>query len=119
MGSQLPRRWSGRIVLQTMFRNSKSEDVYPVLHATDGLTYRIHREGDAGSSKESFAQFDNRTITISGRADNLRGHWRIVVGPADFDSIVADGCDQADAPALQTNPAAGAPDSVAKPEDLV
>ena len=82
------QQWSGRVILETMFRHSKSEDIYPVLHATDGVSYRLHREFDGGSSREAFAPLANRDITLTGKADNLRGHRRIVVRAADLLAVI-------------------------------
>lgn len=90
MVEKLAQRWSGRIALETLFRHSKSEDVYPVLHATDGVAYRLHRDGDPGSSRAAFAPFADQNVTLLGRADNLRGHWRIRMSAAECAAIALD-----------------------------
>ena len=65
--------------MDRLFVGSKSEGLYPVLHAEDGRQYRLHYKGDLSLNEKTLSSFDGKTIQVNGHIDNLRGHWRIVL----------------------------------------
>jgi len=69
----------GKISIDLMFVGSKSEAVYPVLHCDDGVTYRLHIQGNEGSDVPLFEHLSGCRVSILGVADDLRGHWRLVL----------------------------------------
>lgn len=75
--------WVGRFSFENMFEGSKSEGVYPVLLCSDSIKYRLSIKGLIATSE--LDRFDGKTVQITGTADNLRGHWRIVTN---LESIV-------------------------------
>lgn len=69
----------GTISLDLMFVGSKSEAVYPVLHCDDGKTYRLHIQGNEESDVPLLSHLNGSKVGILGVADNLRGHWRLIL----------------------------------------
>jgi hypothetical protein len=65
--------------MEVLFKGSKSEGVYPVVHASDGVSYRVQISDERRDQGIILSQFENSTVTLSGRTDCLRGHWRITV----------------------------------------
>ena len=70
---------TGRLVMETLFKGPKSEGVYPVVQAADGISYRVHVIDEGRNYGEILKQFDNSMVLLSGVTDCLRGHWRIVI----------------------------------------
>lgn len=73
------KHWAGQLSLDLLFEGSKSEAFYPVLHCEDGTNYRVYLKGLSSLNKEILNHFMGQQVLISGIADNLRGHWRLVV----------------------------------------
>lgn len=68
--------WVGRFSFENMFEGSKSEGVYPVLLCADSVVFRIYIKDLEDISALDF--YEGKIVKITGTADNLRGHWRIV-----------------------------------------
>jgi hypothetical protein len=73
------KRWAGKLSLDLLFEGSKSEAFYPVLHCEDGTNYRVYLKGLSSLNKDILNHFMGQQVLILGDADNLRGHWRLVV----------------------------------------
>ena len=71
---------TGLLSMDHLFVGSKSEGLYPVLHADDGQHYRLHYKGDISLNEKTLAPFEGKTVQVIGSVDNLRGHWRMVMG---------------------------------------
>lgn len=71
--------WAGQLSLDLLFEGSKSEAFYPVLHCEDGTNYRVFLKGLSSLNKDILNHFMGQQVLILGDADNLRGHWRLVV----------------------------------------
>lgn len=69
----------GRISLDLLFKGSKSEAIYPVLHCEDGESYRLHVKGNEAADAPLFEHLNGLKVQVSGEADNLRGHWRMLL----------------------------------------
>lgn len=69
----------GLLTMDRLFVGSKSEGLYPVLHAEDGRQYRLHYKGDLSLNEKTLSSYIGKTIQVVGHVDNLRGHWRIVL----------------------------------------
>jgi hypothetical protein len=80
---------SGRLSMDLLFAGSKSEGRYPVLHAEDGRAYRAHVKGEVLSRENILSGFAGTDVTLHGVVDDLRGHWRITLDPADEGMIVS------------------------------
>jgi len=79
MNEKTPSHLVGLLTIDRMFVGSKSEGLYPVLHAEDGRQYRLHYRGDLSLNEKTLYSYDGKTIQVNGHVDNLRGHWRIVL----------------------------------------
>lgn len=73
------KHWAGQLSLDLLFEGSKSEAFYPVLHCEDGTNYRVYLKGLSSLKKDILNHFMGQQVLIVGDADNLRGHWRLVV----------------------------------------
>jgi len=69
----------GVLSMDRLFVGSKSEGLYPVLHAEDGMQFRLHYKGDVSLNEKTLANYNGKTVQVVGDADNLRGHWRVVL----------------------------------------
>jgi len=78
---------TGLLSMERLFVGSKSEGLYPVLHADDGQHYRLHYKGDISLNEKTLAPFEGKTVQVIGSVDNLRGHWRMVLA-ADTSPLV-------------------------------
>ena len=74
--------WVGQLSLARLFEGSKSEGLYPVLDADDGRRYRVHIKGNGDSDVEALGSLMNQRVCLQGIADDLRGHWRLILDPA-------------------------------------
>ena len=80
-------RLSGRLSMDMLFAGSKSEGLYPVLHAEDGRAYRAHVKGELALNEKTLRRHADQEVTLFGVVDDLRGHWRITLDPSDQDMI--------------------------------
>lgn len=69
----------GQLTFDRLFIGSKSEGVYPVLSDDQGQPFRLHIKGASLEGDSSLMCFSGRRVKVLGVADNLRGHWRIVL----------------------------------------
>ena len=88
MNEKIPSYFFGRISFDRLFVGSKSEGLYPVLHADQDSSYRLHVKGVVFGDESPLLPFHGKTVKVFGFADNNRGHWRIVLD--DEDSCVID-----------------------------
>jgi|GEM_PF-1860292 len=88
MDNQAITTWIGKLSFDLLFKDSKSEGFYPVLHCEDGISYRVYLKGTDILPKELLNSFVDQRISLLGRADNLRGHWRLVVDSNDLNHLV-------------------------------
>jgi hypothetical protein len=79
MNEKNPSFFLGRISFDRLFVGSKSEGLYPVLHTDQDLSYRLHTRGVVLSDESPLLPFNGKTVKLLGFADNIRGHWRIVL----------------------------------------
>ena len=79
MNEKKPSHHIGLLTMDRLFVGSKSEGLYPVLHAVDGQHYRLHYKGDISLNEKTLSQYAGKTVQIIGNVDNLRGHLRIVL----------------------------------------
>jgi hypothetical protein len=90
MNEKKPSHLIGLLSMDRLFVGSKSEGLYPVLHAEDGRQYRLHYKGDLSLNEKTLSSYDGKSIQVNGHVDNLRGQWRIVL-TADNLPLVIDG----------------------------
>jgi len=64
-----------------LFQGSKSEGLYPVLDTDDGRRFRVHIQGNLASDAEALSALINQRVCLHGAADDLRGHWRLLLDP--------------------------------------
>jgi len=109
MDSQEKTPWVGKLSLDLLFKDSKSEGFYPVLHCEDGISYRVYLKGIDSLHKDLLSHFMDQPVSLLGRTDNLRGHWRLVVDSNDPNYLVELASDQADTrpPQIKTSEAEG------------
>ena len=69
----------GQIRIELLFKGSKSEALYPVLHCEDGKNYRLHIKGNEGSDNELLGPWIDKDVMLVGDVDDLRGHWRMLL----------------------------------------
>jgi hypothetical protein len=79
MNENNPSCLVGLLSMERLFLGSKSEGLYPVLHANDGKQYRLHRKTDLSLDEKTLSDYDGKRVQVIGNADNLRGHWRLVL----------------------------------------
>ena len=79
MNEKTPSHLIGLLTMDRLFVGSKSEGLYPVLHAEDGRQYRLHYKGDLSLNEKTLSRYDGKTIQVNGHVDNLRGQSRIVL----------------------------------------
>lgn len=65
-----------------LFEGSKSEGQYPVLETADGRRFRVHVKGNSASDAQALGRLMNQRVCLHGAADDLRGHWRLILDPA-------------------------------------
>jgi hypothetical protein len=81
------KSWAGRLSLDLLFEGSKSEAFYPVLHCENGTNYRVYLKGLSSLNTDILNHFMGQQVFILGDADNLRGHWRLVVDTTEPDFL--------------------------------
>ena len=74
--------------MEILFKGSKSEGIYPVLQTKEGRKFRLHYKDNDILDEKSFAQYASKSVSIIGVADNLRGHWRIVLKGEDLTKLI-------------------------------
>ena len=79
MNEKISLSITGLLSLDRLFIGSKSEGLYPVLHADDGNQYRLHYKGDISLNEKTLSNYAGKTVQVIGNVDNSRGHWRIVL----------------------------------------
>jgi hypothetical protein len=77
----------GQIRIELLFKGSKSEALYPVLHCEDGNNYRFHIKGNEGSDSALLEPWNELDVKVLGEVDDLRGHWRMLIDSNLEDSI--------------------------------
>jgi hypothetical protein len=88
MNEKKPSQLIGLLTMDRLFVGSKSEGLYPLLHAEDSRQYRLHYKGDLSQNEKTLSSYDGKTIQVSGHVDNLRGHWRIVLTADDLPLVI-------------------------------
>ena len=73
--------WVGQLSMALLFEGSKSEGLYPVLDTDDGQRLRVHVKGSHKPDAPALAPLMNQRVSLNGKADDLRGHWRLIVDP--------------------------------------
>ena len=71
--------YEGTLELKTLYKRSKSENLYPVLNCSDGHLYRIHIKGNKLNSEPISRSFIDQWVKITGHSDKIRGHLRIEI----------------------------------------
>jgi hypothetical protein len=74
--------WVGQLSMALMFEGSKSEGLYPVLDTEDGRRLRVHVKGSQRPDADVLSALMNQRVCLHGAADDLRGHWRLILDPA-------------------------------------
>jgi hypothetical protein len=74
--------WVGHLSMALMFEGSKSEGLYPVLDTEDGRRLRVHVKGSQQPDADVLSALMNQRVCLYGAADDLRGHWRLILDPA-------------------------------------
>lgn len=82
MSAQEKETWVGLLSMALMFEGSKSEGLYPVLDTDDGRRLRVHVKGNLLSDAEALGTLMGQRVSLQGVADDLRGHWRLILDPA-------------------------------------
>ena len=80
----------GVLSMDRLFVGSKSEGLYPVLHAEDGMQFRLHYKGDVSLNEKTLSKYNGKAVQVVGDADNLRGHWRVVLQADSLPILVED-----------------------------
>ncbi len=70
---------TGLVRLETLFKGSKSEGLFPVLITEDGEQFRIHIRGNQIRDSVSLANLDGQNVCLVGYVDDIKGHIRIVI----------------------------------------
>jgi hypothetical protein len=73
--------WVGQLSMALLFEGSKSEGLYPVLDTEDGRRFRVHVKGSQLPVAPALAPLLNQRVCLNGKADDLRGHWRLILDP--------------------------------------
>ncbi len=74
--------WVGQLSMALLFEGSKSEGLYPVLDTEDGRRFRVHVKGGQLHDADALSTLMNQRVCLHGAADDLRGHWRLILDPA-------------------------------------
>lgn len=77
MSSNILKEWLGELNWKTLFPDSKSEGVYPVLTTLDGQDFRLRLKDAPPEAELALRHLDGLQVKLVGYADDLRGHWRI------------------------------------------
>jgi hypothetical protein len=72
----------GQLTMALLFEGSKSEGLYPVLVCAEGRQYRVHvRKTPVRQLAKPLIPLLDQHVVLTGVADDLRGHWRLVLEP--------------------------------------
>ena len=74
--------WVGQLSMALMFEGSKSEGLYPVLDTEDGRRLRVHVKKSQLPDADVLSALMDQRVCLHGAADDLRGHWRLILDPA-------------------------------------
>ena len=74
--------WVGQLSMALMFEGSKSEGLYPALDTEDGRRFRVHVKGSQLPDADVLSALMGQRVCLHGAADDLRGHWRLILDPA-------------------------------------
>ncbi len=74
--------WVGQLSMALMFEGSKSEGLFPVLDTEDGRRFRVHVKGSQLPDADVLSALMGQRVCLHGAADDLRGHWRLILDPA-------------------------------------
>ena len=74
--------WVGQLSMALMFEGSKSEGLYPVLDSEDGRRLRVHVKKSQLPDADVLSALMDQRVCLHGAADDLRGHWRLILDPA-------------------------------------
>ena len=74
--------WVGQLSMALLFEGSKSEGLYPVLDTEDGRRFRVHVKGSQLPDADVLSALMNQRVCLHGAADDLRGHWRLLLDPS-------------------------------------
>lgn len=77
MSPNVSKEWLGELNWKTLFPDSKSEGVYPVLTTLDGQDFRLRLKDAPPEAELALRHLDGLQVKLVGYADDLRGHWRI------------------------------------------
>ena len=73
--------WVGQLSMALMFEGSKSEGLFPVLDTEDGRRFRVHVKGSQLPDADVLSALMGQRVCLHGAADDLRGHWRLILDP--------------------------------------
>ena len=79
MCQKTPLSFTGILTMDRLFVGSKSEGIYPVLHANNGQQFRLHYKGDISLYEKTLFRYNGKNVQVVGNVDNLRGYLRIVL----------------------------------------
>ena len=74
--------WVGQLSMALMFEGSKSEGLYPVLDTEDGRRLRVHVKKSQLPDADVLSALMDQRVCLHGAADDMRGHWRLILDPA-------------------------------------
>ena len=111
--------WVGQLSMALMFEGSKSEGLYPVLDTEDGRRLRVHVKGSQLPDADVLSALMNQRVCLHGAADDLRGHWRLLLDP----SLPGEVIEGASVPStaqdsLSAKPATDLPKAEANPPEI-
>ena len=111
--------WVGQLSMALMFEGSKSEGLYPVLDIEDGRRLRVHVKGSQLPDADVLSALMNQRVCLHGAADDLRGHWRLLLDP----SLPGEVIEGASVPStaqdsLSAKPATDLPKAEANPSEI-
>jgi hypothetical protein len=111
--------WVGHLSMVRMFEGSMSEGLYPVLDTEDGRRFRVHVKGSQLPDADVLSALMNQRVCLHGAADDLRGHWRLLLDPS-FPGEVIEGASVPSTAqdSLSAKPAMDLPKAEANPPEI-
>jgi len=79
MNDKSAKYFVGNLVFERLFVGSKSEGLFPVLYTEINQKYRLHIKGESWREENFLIPYSGKIVKVLGLADNIRGHWRIVL----------------------------------------
>ena len=83
----MSQEFVGQLTLDLLFKQSKSEGYYPVLHCDDGNDYRVHTKSEFFKQESYLMNYIDKYVHVIGDLDDIRGPYRIIIDPEVVDSI--------------------------------